>query len=873
MASSTKTLSGWAWRRYRQSNEEKWQPCAHSKPTTEIFTDLLDDGKIPDPFLDQNERLVQWVAEADWEYKCDFFHEATAGHTRQDLIFEGLDTFATVYLNERVILLSTNMFHRHRINVSDTVIEGQNTLRIVFKSALLEGRRLEREHGKLRAFNGEGSRLHVRKAAYHYGWDWGPILMSCGPYREVKLQSYASTIYDVFANATVAEDLSSATLDVSWASILDRDMEIEITVTSPTNDKFQASSTLPGSSEDGKVSIPIPRPALWYPVGYGSQPLYDIQLLLRNKDGIVAETICKSIGVRRARLLQQPLDGESGTSFFFEINNVPVYVSGSNFIPDHSFLTALSPKDYKNTVNSCIEGNQNMLRIWGGGIYEHESLYEECDRRGLLVWQDFMFACGQYPCWPGFAESVKREAADQLKRLRNYCSIVLYAGNNEDYQVIESLKLEYDPDDHSGDWTHTEFPARTIYETHLPAAMSEHSPGVAYHPSSPWGGKGTDDRTVGDIHQWNVWHGTQEPYQLWDKIIGRFVSEFGMLAYPSIKSVPRFVTDPKQRYPQSAVLELHNKAEGSERRLALYVMENLRVDSMSLEAWTYATQLIQAECLSYAVRSCRRQWKGLGREYCGGQLMWQLNDCYPVSSWGMIDFYGERKLSYYTTKRDSAPLALGISRTTPELKALKSPPEQIAGAPHDLAEKRWILDVWVVNTTLHDAEVTITLRYFDIESGTLYLKKNLERQTLESNKSTELLADSEVNSQLAVQATMMNGQGEVVTRASDWPQPLKHVTLPYAYKISLSVRDGEVEINTSAPVKCLELYMADESRQVVWADNAIDVFPADAYIVKAAGLREGDEVRMRYYGMEWAPNQQDEKAMSNGHTNGYRRAE
>lgn len=623
--STIRTLSGWAWRRHDVSKDQKWQPCAHNKPTTEIFTDLMDAGRIPDPFLDQNERLVQWVGEADWEYRCQFDYRPNGSHSRQDMVFEGLDTLATVYLNEAEILVSTNMFHRHRIDVSKTLQEGQNTLRIVFRSALLEGRRLEEKHGKFRAFNGEGSRLHVRKAAYHYGWDWGPILMSCGPYRAIYLESYASTVFDVFANATVAGDLASATLDVSWSAILGQDVEAQVKVTSPSQKEFKATASLDKGGKEGKVSFAIPEPELWYPTGHGPQILYELQLVLRSTDGEVLDVHHKTVGIRRIRLVQQPLTEEPGTSFFLEVNNVPVYTSGTNFIPDHSFLTSLTREDYNATVESCLQGNQNMLRVWGGGIYEHEWLYEECDRRGVLVWQDFMFACGQFPCYPDFAESVKREAADQLKRLRNYCSIVVYAGNNEDYQVIESLKLEYNPEDHSGDWTHTNFPARTIYETHLPAAMEAHSPGIPYHPSSPWGGNTTEDRTVGDIHQWNVWHGTQEPYQLWDKMIGRFVSEFGMLALPSMKSIPRFVTDPQQRYPQSPVIELHNKAEGSERRLALYVMENLRVDSMSLESWIYATQLMQAECLSYAVRSCRRQWKGPGREYCGGQLIWQVS--------------------------------------------------------------------------------------------------------------------------------------------------------------------------------------------------------------------------------------------------------
>ncbi|KAI0010829.1 beta-mannosidase precursor [Xylariaceae sp. FL0662B] len=852
MTSTTQTLAGWRWRRH--GGDEEWQACAHSNPTTEIFPDLLDAKRIPDPFLDQNERLVQWVGEVDWEYECQFVHNPLPSHSHQDLFFEGLDTYASVFLNERPILTSSNMFHRHRVDVTGDLHSGVNVLRIVFRSALQEGRALEDKHGKFRAFNGEGSRLHVRKAAYHYGWDWGPILLSCGPYREIHLRSYASIVYDIFANAAVADDLQQAILDVSWSAVLDQDVDVDVTVTSPSLRVYHSLSVLDAGQTQGSVSFTIPQPELWYPVGYGPQDLYTVDVRVRSKDGTIVHTNATTFGIRRVRLVQQSLSDEPGTSFFLEVNNQPVYISGTNYIPGHSFLTALTPNSYAATVVSCLQGNQNMLRVWGGGIYEHEAFYTECDRRGVLVWQDFMFACGQYPCYPAFAESVKKEAADQLKRLRNHCSVVLYAGNNEDYQVIESLKLDYNPDDHSGDWTGTNFPARTIYETYLPAAVSQYSPGVPYHPSSPWGGNGTDDRTIGDLHQWNIWHGSQEPYQLWDKLTGRFVSEFGMLSYPSIRSVPRFVTDAAQRHPQSAVMELHNKADGAVRRLALYVLENIRVESMSLESWTYATQLIQAECLAFAVRSCRRQWKGPRREYCGGQLIWQLNDCWPVSSWAIIDFYGERKLAFYATKRDSAPLAIGIHRSTPDLKLLKSPPPQLLGPPHDLPTKSYVFDVWAVNTTLQDTDVKVEVRLFDTVTGALRKEITLERQVIPSNRSTELIEDCEVDDNTAVQAIMLDAKGRIIARASDWPQPLKHVHLPLSYDINLRVLDGKVEITSNAPLKCLELYVPDEERRVYWDDNGIDVFPGDTYVITAPGLAEGEEVHLRYYGIDWVPN-------------------
>ncbi|CAG9950635.1 unnamed protein product [Clonostachys rosea f. rosea IK726] len=851
MASTTQTLAGWSWRRH--GSDEEWHASAHSKPTTEIFVDLLDANVIPDPFLDQNEGHVQWVGETDWEYRCEFLHEPNSSHSRQDLVFQGLDTYATVFLNERPILSSSNMFHCHRVDVRDVLKRDVNTLRIVFRSALLEGRALQEKHGKYRAFNGEGSRLHVRKAAYHYGWDWGPLLLSCGPYREIYLESYASIVYDVFADAEVAEDLQQATLNVSWDTNSDGKGDVEVIVTSPTQRNFHSISVMDTGNSLNSVSFNIAQPELWYPNGHGPQAFYTVMVRACSKDGDTLHTSTIPIGIRRVRLVQDALVDEPGTSFFFEVNNQPIYVSGTNFIPDHSLLTTLTPKDYAATVENCLQGNQNMLRVWGGGIYEHDALYAECDRRGVLVWQDFMFACGQYPCYPEFAESVKKEAADQLKRLRNYCSVVIYAGNNEDYQVIEDLGLQYDPDDHSGNWTGTDFPARTIYENYLLAAMNQYAPNVPYHPGSPWGGKRSDDRTVGDIHQWNVWHGSQEPYQLWDKLTGRFVSEFGMLSFPSVNSVPRFVTDSAQRHPQSEVMDLHNKAEGGERRMAAYVLGNLRVDSMRLESWTYATQLIQAECLAFAVRSCRRQWKGPGREYCGGQLIWQLNDCWPVSSWGMIDFYGERKLAFYSTKRESAPIIIAIHRSTPELKRRKSPPVPIPGAPHDLAKKKYIFDIWAVNTTLQESDVKVVVRLFDTETGQLREERNLQRQVLLSNRSTELVEDEKVDDKTAVQALLF-ANNQIISRASDWPQPLKYAHLPTSYHVNLKVLDNRVEVTTHAPVKGLELYTTIEGRKICWDDNCIDVFPGDAYVIHAKGLVKGDDVRMRYYGMDWAPN-------------------
>ncbi|CAK7201561.1 hypothetical protein SEUCBS139899_004267 [Sporothrix eucalyptigena] len=838
---TSQTLSGWQWRQLDKGDD--WTPCTHKKPTTEIYTDLLDAGRIPDPFLDENEKLVQWVGAAEWEYACTL--TATAAEmaaVRQVLVFDGLDTFATVYLNDTAILESDNMFHIHRVDVVGRLREGDNTLRIVFKGALVAGQNMEKTLGKLTCFNGDSSRVYIRKAQYHYGWDWGPTFLTCGPYREIRLETYdVVAVWDVFTDAVVLEGLQQADLTVSFTVDASKDVVVQATITSPDGKAVQLSTKVKAGSTEASLSTKIDQPQLWYPLHHGPQVFYNVKVeVLSVDDTSVLQSTSTRVGMRRLRLVQEPLLDAPGTSFYFEVNNQAVYINGSNWIPRHSFLTALTEDDYRQSVDECVASHQNMLRVWGGGLYEHDSFYQACDDKGVLVWQDFMFACGVYPCHPAFVKSVTREACDQVRRLRRFCSVVLWAGNNEDYQVAENLKLDWDPADDSGDWTKTNFPARTLYERHLPAVIQDLCPQVPYHPGSPWGGVNTEDPTMGDIHQWSVWHGTLEPYQRWPELTGRFVSEFGMMSLPPRRSVDKYVTDPAQRYPQSAVMDLHNKAEGGERRLTSYIVENVRLRSLDLNDWIYASQLMQAECLGAAIRACRRQWKGRRREYCGGQLVWQINDCWPVASWALIDFYGERKLAYYAVKRQSAPLIVDIGRTYTAVES---------NTLEALKEKRAHVDVWAANSGLSQDVVDLTVTLFDIQTGGVVRTESLTRTTVGANKTTELLHGLAVDDKTAVQAIMRDSStGELLSRASDWPQPLKHIAMasPEDSGVQVTVHDGRVDITSKLPIKGLEVSTSNES--VIWSDNGVDIFPSDVYSIDATGLSKTDTVDVRYYG-------------------------
>ena len=315
---------------------------------------------------------------------------------------------------------------------------------------------------------------------------------------------------------------------------------------------------------------------LWYPHTYGEQPLYVLTATLVFRQTQV-DSCQKRFGLRRSEVIQQKLESSPGTYFYFEINNIPIFCGGSNWIPADIFIPRIKTQKYRDWVRMATQCNQVMLRVWGGGIYEEQAFYDACDEMGVLIWQDFPFACGNYPAHDEFLDLVKREATANIKRLRHNPSIVIWAGNNEDYQYREAENLDYDVHDHDPEnWLRSTFPARYIYEKLLPEVTSSLSPNAYYHFGSPYGGTNSADPTVGDLHQWNVWHGTQEPYQKFQLLTGRFVSEIGMQGLPSIDTIDTLLPHGKEyqdRYALSSTLDFHNKATGHVygRKYSLYL--------------------------------------------------------------------------------------------------------------------------------------------------------------------------------------------------------------------------------------------------------------------------------------------------------------
>ncbi|CRK17853.1 hypothetical protein BN1723_011420 [Verticillium longisporum] len=498
--------SGWSFKQHDDDDPGAWLPV--KTVPSQVHIDLLANKRIPDPFVDTNEQSVQWVAEKSWQYKLRL--PAPAIHcpedTSTDLVFEGLDTFATVTLNGVEILKSENMHISNRVNVNKTWnSDNENVLEVLFDSALLRGRDIVKQHGEHQFFarQTEEGRIPVRKAQYNWGWDWGPILMTAGPWRPVYFEQYTARLDDVRAVYDLATDLKTCSgrllARVSGAS----EKTDHVVFLLSRNDKVVFKQTC-GVGAGGLVeaAFQIEYPCLWYPAGYGAQSRYQLSAeVWRGQTKLDSST--KLVGFRRCELVQEK--DAYGKSFYFRINGVDIFAGGSCWIPGDSFLSQMTAKRYHDWMKLMVESNQIMIRVWGGGIYEDNAFLDACDELGILVWQDFAFACGNYPVYAAFLESIEEEARQNLRRFRSHPSVVVWAGNNEDYQVQERYKLEYFADDKDpGSWLKSTFPARYIYEFLLPKLVQEEDPSVLYHPGSPWGdGKHTTDPTVGDIHQWN----------------------------------------------------------------------------------------------------------------------------------------------------------------------------------------------------------------------------------------------------------------------------------------------------------------------------------------------------------------------------------
>ncbi|KAJ5126489.1 hypothetical protein N7448_007268 [Penicillium atrosanguineum] len=866
---STPLTSAWSFKQVGNVNAPEWTDgfLPVSQFPTNVHLDLIKHGKIPDPYIGLNEYDVQWVGEQKWQYRTSFSPMSSSAEAgvKYVLRFEGLDTFATVSLNETIILEADNMHRTYRVDVTEKLQQGTNTMDILFDVPLVKGRELmEQSNHHVVQFNGstEKSRVFVRKAQYHYGWNWGikfvnialfstgPELMTCGPWRPIVLEEYSAKISDLSSHVTIntANRAASVKAIIETECSLPGD-KINLRAWGVDGQALGEPNLRSLHDDRAEVILEIQDAQFWWPVGYGSQPLYTLTAdLIRNE--IVVFSISKKIGLREAKLVRQPFKDAPGETFFIAINGVSIYSNGSNWCPADHFVPRVTPERYRTQLKLLAQGNQNTIRVWAGGVFEEDIFYDICDELGILVWQDFMFACAAYPVHESFIQNITAEVDDNVRRLRHHPCIVAWNGNNEDYLFAELFKTNYDPKDTNPEnWLNSTFPARYIYEVVLPGLCQTLLPGSNYHPGSPWGGASFNDATVGDTHRWEVWHYLL-PWQKYPELKSRFISEFGMASLPHIKTIDSYLIDSPafERHPHSRTVDEHNKEHQHERKLATYLVENFRY-TYDLEEYIYISQLNQAEALTCALRSWRREWQGEGKEYCGGALIWQLNSTWQVTSKALIDWFNRPKMAYYTVKRDMAPITLGIKRDQ-----TKSPKFKYTRA---FIDKVTVVEAWATNLTLELAGFILSLQVFELPSGKEIFSKE-EPCELPPNQSLEifheslsgLVTDSQKQDRpLVVSARLIDPSTKnVVARCTNWPQPYRYLDIPTPL-LTIRVENDQIFVSTEdVPVKGLWLYVEDVDT-VEFSDNCIDLIPGDEQIITTRGL-DKSKVSARYYGMK-----------------------
>jgi beta-mannosidase len=611
-----------------------------------VHTDLLAAGKIPDPYYRDNENRLQWIGEVDWLYTQTFeIPAAFLEHESIVLRCEGLDTLAAITVNSKEIARTDNMFRTWEFDVKNALKPGKNTIQVRFDSTIPYIKTRETEH-HLPAWKGphdvQGGNW-VRKEPCNYGWDWGPVLVTCGIWRPIKLVAINSArLNDVRIEQKHLKD-GSVTLDVTaTVESTTKNTRTAIAVTvSRGKQTFKASTeTINGRA---RVNFSILEPQLWWPNSMGNQPLYNVTVSLLTKDGVILDKVVKRIGLRTLKL--QRKKDKWGESFCFAVNGVPFFAKGANWIPADTFAPRLTLKDYADLLQSAAAVNMNMLRVWGGGIYEDDVFYDLCDELGICVWQDFMFACSTYPTFdPAFLENVRLEAEDNIRRLRHHTCIALWCGNNE----LEPGLLADKWDDAHMSWQDYS----RLFDELLPEVVKKLDPARDYWPCSPHVPRGdrmkfADDRW-GDAHLWQVWH-QKQPFEWYRTSNHRFVSEFGFQSFPEPKTVNDY-TGPADRNITSYVMEHHQRSDIGNTAIMTYMLDWFRLPSdFNMALWL--SQVLQGLAMQYAVEHWRRN---IPRTM--GALYWQLNDCWPVASWSSIDYHHRWKALHYIARRFYAPL-------------------------------------------------------------------------------------------------------------------------------------------------------------------------------------------------------------------------
>lgn len=804
------------WKLHRISNGDSWL----AKVPGCVHLDLLENKVIEDPFFRTNEKKQQWIDKEDWVYETEFdFDQNFLEEEFIELHFKGLDTYADVYLNDSLILKANNMFREWKLECKNLLNNGKNKLKIYFHSPIRIGLGLLEKNGyPLPASNDQSEQGELgdkrvspftRKAPYHYGWDWGPRFVSSGIWRPVFLKAWSAVKIEniQFIQEKISEEEAIVLAKLFVKSMGEQKFIVKLRDKESGKEYYSSEVSVPDGESALDMPFTIKNPKLWWTNGLGEAHLYKLEALII-KEGKIHDQMEDQIGLRTIEIVQEP--DQYGKSFYFKVNGVPVFMKGANHIPNDIFLTRVSPEIYEREIQDAAESSMNMLRVWGGGIYEDDVFYDLCDKYGILVWQDFMFACSMYPGNPEFVESVGYEARDNIIRLRNHPSIALWCGNNEiDVAWHEygpggwGWKEQYTPDQRKEIWAAYE----KVFHGILPEMIGKYDSLRFYWPSSPMAGPkehASYSTTSGDMHYWGVWHG-KERFSEFQIKKARFMSEYGFQSFPEFKTVQKYAL-PEDYDIESEVMAAHQRSGIGNLRIREY-MEWYYKKPKDFEHFLYVGQVLQGYGMKMGIEAHRRDMP-----YCMGTLYWQINDCWPVASWSSIDYYGNWKAMQYFVKKAFADILVSPVVENDSLK--------VYVVSDRLAAEKVKLSVDVLNIVSNETKPFMIETELEPNTSKVYYQIAL-RDMIKGNNHGEL----------AIIVALKNGSGILSENILHLLEP-KDVNFPEAIIEPVLSQEGKsIKISLKTNNFAKNVFLSFEGDHGRFSDNYFDMVPGRNYDV------------------------------------------
>jgi beta-mannosidase len=770
-----------------------------AKVPGDIHSDLIDHKLIPDPFYRNNEKEIQWIEKEEWEYSTHFsLDEQFLGKKNIEMVFKGLDTYALVYLNNSLILKANNMFREWVVDVKPILQRGENTLLIHFLSPVKESLILWNQSGY--ELPG-GPKVMTRKPGYHFGWDWGPRLVTSGIWKPVYIRAWNQIRIESLHILQKKVSKERACLSAHFEIYSHDHEEVRISLEHMTGQKILGESVInltPGLNRC-VLNVEIQNPRLWWTNNLGESYLYSLKGRVATHQGLMDEYTQK-IGIRTLDLVTK--EDEKGESFYFKLNGIPIFAKGANLVPLDSMVGQIPDRRYRSLINSTVAANMNMLRVWGGGLYEKDIFYDLCDEKGILVWQDFMFACAMYPADEDFLENVKQEAIINVKRLRHHPSIALWCGNNEISEAWHNWGWQnnktYTPERKEKIWQDYQ----KLFHELLPRVVKDYDQERPYWPSSPKFGRGNPKSLIeGDSHYWGVWHDGQS-FEKFIENTPRFMSEFGFQSFPPLETIENFSL-PKDRDINSQVMLNRQKHPRGNSLIKSYMQKSYPVPDR-FDLFVYVNQLLQADGLKMGIEAHRR-----ARPYCMGSLYWQLNDCWPAVSWSSIDYYGRWKALHYFVKKVFKDILISttIEKGNLSVYVISDRLQPVQG---------------VLQVKLRDLS-GIILKKFSLDSLVGPNKSNLTWQT----NLQELMKDYNKRN-LVLDVKLFKGLKKIASNLLYFVPPKDLLLKPPDIKSIITQREGDkVSITLSCESLAKNIYLSSQGVNGNFSDNFFDLLPGE----------------------------------------------